>query len=207
MNKYASGYALVNIFAVLGVILIIVSFVLGALIAGEGGGLGYVMMIFGAFQGLIIVGMGSLGRAVLDGSVAQQEILEIHRSNKGKDRNRGKRDDFVASKANIINKIEKKEQNFEPAESPGVWDIVDKVEMLASSGKMAEAVADLRGIEDTAQLAWASFSVAEAYNASGDTVNFRKFADEALLAAHQIVDSEEREAAINAIDDSLRKVR
>ena len=205
MNKYASGYALVNIFAMLGAILIIISFVLGALIAGEGGGLGYVIMIFGAFQGLIIVGMGSLGRAVLDGSVAQQELLELHRSNKSRDK--AKQDASPISRAKQVAQVDKEEEPFSVIQSSSVWDIVDKVETLASSGKMPEAIATLRGIEDTAQLAWASFSIAEVYSASGDTANFRKFADEALLAAGKISDAEEREAAIDAIDASLRKVR
>lgn len=204
MNKYASGYTLVNIFAVLGVLLIIVSLVIGVLVADEIGTLGYVIIIFGAFQGLIIVGMGSIGRAVLDGSVAQQKILDIHQSNRGKEKGRHNKGGSVVSSSKKANQSESTDEIIDSENS---WALVDKVEMLAKSGKIYDAVTVLDSIEDTTQLAWARFAVAEAYSTTGDGANFKKYADEAILAARQILDVEERDSALGAINASLRNVK
>ena len=206
MNKYSTGYALINIFAALGVVLIFISFIIGALVSREGGGLGYVIIIFGAFQGVIIVGMGSIGRAVLDGSIAQQELLHIHQSNKEKDRGRHNKGGSTAPNVKKPIQVNVSEPMEEVMESQNSWALVDKVEMLASSGNISDAVIVLGNIEDTSQFAWASLSVAEAYNATGDYGNFKKYADEAILAASQINDSEERDTAINAIRESLHNL-
>lgn len=203
MNKYASGYALANIFAVLGVVLIVASLISGTIIADESGALGFVVIIFGAFQGIIVIGMGSIGRAILDGSVAQQQLLDIHQSNKGKDKGRNNKGGSTASS---LKKENQSESTDEVIESENTWALVDKVETLASSGKISDAVTVLASIEDTAQLAWARFAVAEAYSASGDVKNFKKYADEAILAARQILNAEERDSAIGAINASLRNV-
>jgi hypothetical protein len=204
MNKYASGYALVNIFAVLGVVLIFVSLVIGVLVADEIGTLGYVIIIFGAFQGLIVVGMGSIGRAVLDGSVAQQQILDIHQSNRGKEKGRHNKGGPAVSNSKNANQSESTDEIIDSENS---WALVDKVEMLAKAGKIPAAVTVLDSIEDTTQLAWARFAVAEAYSTIGDGANFKKYADEAISAARQIIDVEERDSALGAINASLRNVK
>lgn len=87
MNRYTSGYTLCSILSFFGITVIIASTACsffffyiyfssnlsgGAPIAG----FGFVTLIFGFFQGITSIGMGAIGRAILDGSTAQQEIVQ-----------------------------------------------------------------------------------------------------------------------------------
>lgn len=81
MNKYASGYTLIQILSVIGWLIIIVSIIGGVLIASNADrGMGWVgisVAVAGSFQGLLLLGMGAIGTAILDGSVASQRNIEI----------------------------------------------------------------------------------------------------------------------------------
>ena len=76
MNKYSSGYALMQMLSLLGVIVIVCSVVLGIFIFAMNDRLsdffGITAIIYGGFSGLVLMGMGAIGGAILDGSVSQQ---------------------------------------------------------------------------------------------------------------------------------------
>lgn len=76
MNRYASGYTLISLISVIGWLAIVLSVVGGIIIgvnAPRGAGyIGFTLAIAGSFQGLLLLGVGAIGQAVLDGSIAQQ---------------------------------------------------------------------------------------------------------------------------------------
>jgi chitinase len=76
MNKYSSGYALMQMLSLLGVIVIVCSVVLGIFIFAMNDRLsdfmGITAIIYGGFSGLVLMGMGAIGGAILDGSMSQQ---------------------------------------------------------------------------------------------------------------------------------------
>jgi hypothetical protein len=79
MNKYASGYTAMGLISVVGWLVIAVSLIGGIAMAGTMprgmGYIGFIVAIAGAVQGLLLLGVGALGLAILDGSIAQQEII------------------------------------------------------------------------------------------------------------------------------------
>jgi hypothetical protein len=78
MNKYSSGYAAISVISFFGWIVIAVSIIGGiAVLSNAPPGLGYmgwIIAVAGAVQGLLLLGMGAIGLAILDGSIAQQEV-------------------------------------------------------------------------------------------------------------------------------------
>jgi hypothetical protein len=78
MNKYASGYALLKLMSTLGAIVIGLSIVGGFIVFfSSNKGMGWVSFLVataGGIQGLILMGVASIGEAILDGSLAQQKI-------------------------------------------------------------------------------------------------------------------------------------
>jgi hypothetical protein len=76
MNKYASGYALIQFMTVFGAIVVGVSLLGGLMIffnSEKGmGWVGVAAAVAGTFQGLILMGVAAIGEAILDGSLAQQ---------------------------------------------------------------------------------------------------------------------------------------
>jgi hypothetical protein len=79
MGKYASGYVLTAAMSVLGAIVIVVSIIGGLVVMSNAPrgeeGLGWVLIIAGSVQGFLLIGIGAIGTAILDGSVAQQDLL------------------------------------------------------------------------------------------------------------------------------------
>lgn len=78
MKRYASGYALLNICSSIGSLIIFFS-VIGAIAAyniSEETWMAVLVFAVGAFQGLILMGLSAIGVAILDGSTAQQALLE-----------------------------------------------------------------------------------------------------------------------------------
>ena len=93
MRKYSSGFTLITILQVCGFAVVGLSLVVGVIFyANAPRGEAYLALIFaiaGSVQGLIILGIGSIGEAILDGSVSQQRteheigrLLEEVRANK-----------------------------------------------------------------------------------------------------------------------------
>jgi hypothetical protein len=87
VNKYSSGYTLCSLLSIFGVIVIVVStlcalFLFFVYFSADlrGGaqvlGIGVVVLLFGFFQGITSLGIGAIGRALLDGSIAQQEVAQ-----------------------------------------------------------------------------------------------------------------------------------
>ena len=78
MNKYASGYTLIQILSVIGWFVIAISVIGGIFILSNAergmGWVGISVAVAGSFQGLLLLGIGAIGTAILDGSVAQQEV-------------------------------------------------------------------------------------------------------------------------------------
>jgi len=83
MNKYASGYTAMSIISLVGWIVIGLSIICGFLVSmnREMGYIGLIIAVSGTVQGLILLGVGSIGSAILDGSTAQQEIIAEMRKN------------------------------------------------------------------------------------------------------------------------------
>lgn len=81
MNKYASGYALIRLMSVVGSVFIAVSIIGGVVIGVSSprgmGGYGFVVAILGVFQGLMILGVGAIGEAILDGARSQASSVEL----------------------------------------------------------------------------------------------------------------------------------
>jgi hypothetical protein len=81
MNKYASGYTAISIITVFGWITICASVIIGLIILlnarNDAGYIGLILGAAGAVQGLLLLGMGSIGLALLDGSASQQRIETI----------------------------------------------------------------------------------------------------------------------------------
>lgn len=77
MRKYASGYFVIGVLAILGAVTIVVSVIGGLAIAGNSPSdiryIGWSIAIGGSIQGLLLIGLSTIGTAILDGSIAQQE--------------------------------------------------------------------------------------------------------------------------------------
>jgi hypothetical protein len=97
MNKYSSGYALMQMLSLLGILVIVCSVGLGIFIFAMNDRLsefvGITAIIYGGFSGLVLMGMGAIGGAILDGSVSQQRtekeivwLIEEVRSSKSVER-------------------------------------------------------------------------------------------------------------------------
>lgn len=86
MNKYASGYTLIQILSAIGWLIILISVVGGIFIASNAergmGWVGISVGVAGSFQGLLLLGMGAIGTAILDGSLASQHNVEIKQKSK-----------------------------------------------------------------------------------------------------------------------------
>ena len=81
MNKYASGYTAMGLISVVGWIVIAISLIGGIIIfsnANRGDAyIGFIVAIAGAVQGLLLLGVGAIGSAILDGSAAQQSLYAL----------------------------------------------------------------------------------------------------------------------------------
>ncbi len=81
MNKYAFGYTLTVIVGIVGWFLIVGSFVLSVMIfkIAPSGAEYIALPIFfvGIFQGIILLGVGSIGESILDGARLQRENLGV----------------------------------------------------------------------------------------------------------------------------------
>jgi hypothetical protein len=81
MNKYASGYTAMGLISVVGWLVIAVSLIGGVIIfsnASRGEAyIGFIVAIAGAVQGLLLLGVGAIGSAILDGSAAQQSLYAL----------------------------------------------------------------------------------------------------------------------------------
>lgn len=79
MNRYASGYKMISLISVIGFFAIAISVVGGIIIGSNAprglGYVGFVIVIAGSFQGLLLLVVGVIGQAILDGSNAQQDAL------------------------------------------------------------------------------------------------------------------------------------
>jgi hypothetical protein len=79
MKRYSSGYVLISLNSLIGWITIIFSIIGGIIIVvnAERGleFIGFIVMVAGPIQGLILLGFGAVGKAILDGSLAQQDSL------------------------------------------------------------------------------------------------------------------------------------
>lgn len=88
MNKYASGYTLLQVLSGAGWLVLVASIIGGIFVGANAprnmGWIGFVVAIAGGFQGLLLIGVSAIGDAVLDGSVAQQEARD-HARNKNSD--------------------------------------------------------------------------------------------------------------------------
>jgi hypothetical protein len=77
MRKYASGYFVIGVLAILGAVTIVISVIGGLAIAGNSPSdiryIGWSIAIGGSIQGLLLIGLSTIGTAILDGSIAQQE--------------------------------------------------------------------------------------------------------------------------------------
>ena len=84
MSKYTSGYTAMGLISVVGWLVIAVSLIGGIIIfsnANRGEAyIGFVVAIAGAVQGLLLLGVGAIGSAILDGSTAQQEVANHFRN-------------------------------------------------------------------------------------------------------------------------------
>ena len=81
MNKYASGYTAMGLISVVGWLVIAVSLIGGIIIFSNSNRgdayIGFIVAIAGAVQGLMLLGVGAIGSAILDGSAAQQDIYAL----------------------------------------------------------------------------------------------------------------------------------
>jgi hypothetical protein len=79
-DKYSFGYTAMKVVSVLGFLTILSAGIFGfSVIAGgsEGSGFfGWSILVFGIINGVLIIGIAAIGEALLDGSVAQQQILD-----------------------------------------------------------------------------------------------------------------------------------
>ena len=81
MNKYASGYTAMGIISLFGWIVIVIS-VIGGYVIGNitEGYIGLITVVCGLVQGVLLLGVGAIGSAILDGSAAQQEVADHFRN-------------------------------------------------------------------------------------------------------------------------------
>lgn len=81
MNKYAFGYTLTVIVGIVGWLLIVGSLVLSVMIfkiAPSGSEyIAFPIFFVGLFQGVILLGVGSIGESILDGARLQRESLGV----------------------------------------------------------------------------------------------------------------------------------
>lgn len=81
MNRYASGYALIQVLSVVGWLVIALSMIGAIIVASNAprdmGWVGFVVFIAGGFQGLMLIGVGAIGSAVLDGATSQARSVEL----------------------------------------------------------------------------------------------------------------------------------
>lgn len=81
MNRYASGYTLISLISVIGWLAIALSLIGGIIIgANAPRGLGYIgftIAITGSFQGLLLLGVGAIGAAILDGAIVARRSFEL----------------------------------------------------------------------------------------------------------------------------------
>lgn len=81
MNKYSFGYSLLSFVSTVGALVALGSIVLGVYVFLEAPrGMEYtgiVISVGGFIQGLFLFGVAEIGRAILDGSLAQQELLKM----------------------------------------------------------------------------------------------------------------------------------
>ena len=84
MNKYASGYTAMGIISLFGWIVIVISVIGGYVIGGSmprgEGYIGLIIVVCGLVQGVLLLGVGAIGSAILDGSAAQQEVADHFRN-------------------------------------------------------------------------------------------------------------------------------
>lgn len=80
MRKYSSGYFVIGVLAILGIFTIVVSVLGGLAIAGNSPNdiqyIGWCIAIGGSIQGLVLIGLSTIGTAILDGSIAQQLMVQ-----------------------------------------------------------------------------------------------------------------------------------
>ena len=81
MNTYSSGYTLTGLVKVFGWIFIAASAIIGISVFASAPRdfeyIGFFVFLAGAFQGIILLGIGAIGEAILDGARFQGESLEI----------------------------------------------------------------------------------------------------------------------------------
>ena len=79
MRKYSTGYIIINVISFIGFLTVVVSLFGGIIfVANAPNGMSYLGWLFtigGSIQGMMLIGMGSIGLAILDGSIAQQHSL------------------------------------------------------------------------------------------------------------------------------------
>lgn len=80
MNTYSSGYTLTALVTILGWIFIAASAIIGIFVYANAPRdfefLGFFVFLAGAFQGIILLGVGAIGEAILDGALFQQKSFE-----------------------------------------------------------------------------------------------------------------------------------
>ena len=81
MNKYSSGYEAMKLISLVGWIVIGISIIGGYIIGSiTEGFIGLIIFVCGVVQGVLLLGVGSIGSAILDGSKAQQEVAAHFRN-------------------------------------------------------------------------------------------------------------------------------
>jgi hypothetical protein len=80
MNTYSSGYTLTALVAIFGWIFIAASAILGIFVYANAPRdfeyIGFFVFLAGAFQGIILLGIGAIGEAILDGALFQKKSFE-----------------------------------------------------------------------------------------------------------------------------------
>jgi hypothetical protein len=86
MRKYSSGYEAMRLISLVGWIMIGISIISGYIIGGSmprgEGYIGLIIFVCGVVQGVLLLGVGAIGSAILDGSTAQQEVADHFRNAK-----------------------------------------------------------------------------------------------------------------------------
>lgn len=127
MNKYSSGYALMDIMGALGVLVIVCSVGLGIFIFAMNDRLsefvGITAIIYGGFSGLVLMGMGAIGGAILDGSVSQQrteqeigrliEEMQKSKHDVGSQFSHPKNDNIISTEVNQEEPLVKEYKGYE----------------------------------------------------------------------------------------------
>jgi hypothetical protein len=130
MNKYASGYTLIQILSVIGWLIIVVSIFGGIFIASNAvrgmGWVGISVAIGGSFQGLLLLGIGAIGTAILDGSIALQNLLsnQISRETAQFPKRVASSDNYLDRGPSKVKTDEKSLENFDVKR----WNILKEVD-------------------------------------------------------------------------------